>query len=126
MRSGSTSLSPMLSLFVVEARGRFPFLSPLCSLSPSSYSLSCFVLPVSCTLPLTFYYLSVYLSLGCVTEQEHAHTFLFFWLNGRNEHIYFVFLRVSCSLIKASGLISTGETFQSPISVSSLFLLKSL
>lgn len=55
MRSGSTSLSPMLSLFVAEARGRFPFLSFLCSLSLSRYSLSCFVLPVPCTLPLTFY-----------------------------------------------------------------------
>ena len=41
------SLSPTLSLCFTEARGRFPFLSPLCSLSLSSYSLSC-------TLPLTF------------------------------------------------------------------------
>lgn len=35
------------------SRGRFPFLSLLRSLSLSSYSLSCFVLPLSCTLPLT-------------------------------------------------------------------------
>lgn len=37
------------------SRRRFPFLSLLCSLSLSSYSLSCFVLPLSCTLPLTFF-----------------------------------------------------------------------
>lgn len=37
------------------SRGRFPFLSLLRSLSLSSYSLSCFVLRLSCTLPLTFF-----------------------------------------------------------------------
>lgn len=55
MRSRSTPLSPMLSLCGVEVRGRFPFLSLSCSLSLSSYSLSCFVLPFSCTLHLTFW-----------------------------------------------------------------------
>ena len=47
----SVSLSPMLSLFVVEGTGRFPFLSLLRSLSLSSY----------------FLYLSIYLLISIPT-----------------------------------------------------------